>query len=72
MTQYVATRWHEGIAYGEIVEAESWDLAKAICDSKGWRLDGQLMAVLKAKSVQQKAVQDICDAMNERHAATVH
>lgn len=72
MTQFVATRWHEGIAYGEIVEAESLDMAKAICDSKGWRLDGQLMAVLKAGSIQQQAVEDIVHAMNERHTATVH
>lgn len=44
--KFVATEFRDDGQYGVQLEADNWAEAARVCDREGWRLDGELMAII--------------------------
>lgn len=68
--KYAATRFEEDGMYAETFEARDWREAEAICQARGWRLDGDNCQEINVSSVEEANA--IIDALNERDNSKTH
>jgi hypothetical protein len=67
--RFVATREHEGITYGEFVDADDFSTAQRICRDRGWTLEGECGGVQRDG---QTLTIDQIGALMERRESVVH
>lgn len=69
MKRFVATREHEGIAFGEFVDAEDYSAAQRMCRERGWVLQGECVGIERQGQIFTPAQMN---ALQERASHTVH
>lgn len=72
MKQFFATRHHEGIEYGELLEAQDYSAAQRICRERGWGLQGEVVAPTKGLPYAPEDEPAIIAAIQDRQQSTVH
>lgn len=70
--QFFALRTHEGIQYGELLEAEDYSCAQRICRERGWDIQGEVVPPTKGLPYTPEDEAAIISAIQDRQQATVH
>lgn len=69
--KFLATEFRREGEFSVELEAADWAEAEARCEREGWRLDGELTAVIPASdSFGQAEADALVQAMNEAEGAT--
>jgi hypothetical protein len=68
--KFLATEFRADGEYGKYIYADDWDAAQAVCEQHGWRLDGEIGAIIPASDTfGQKQADEMIGAANEANRA---